>query len=376
MKLECAKYELVESLQRLLCNRPLASYDYLQIALPPSIVSTARYEQLIQQTKTRLMAVYLAGIEARINQYRIQVREQTHQMWQQHQQHIPDREMPSIFAELMDKRACVMKKKLSVINTFTIAYHVRSAYGRLENIYKGKEPDLYRIGFFSSLVIDRRVDTKARLSHGQRQLLRRGPTYVPPCQLHLSPTLSSVDDRIKKQYAPLQHQIALLFSLYGHDIARHENMKGEIKKEFKAFFSRTVPDAVLHRAIHEKQQIGSIRTMLKSHHWILRRTADHRNTFYLGERKDFEEKCDEYMQNQADQYQLLFTVDAQNRSHIQQKLAKRVQDLNTDLETLHKQKRFGKSVYETLRVNVDKVSLPYLYFLPELSAVSETIDYF
>jgi hypothetical protein len=77
--------------------------------------------------------------------------------------------------------------------------------------------------------------------------------------------------------------------------------------------------------------------------------------------------------NQTDQYQLMFTVDEQNRSHVQQKLVRKVRDLNTELETLYKQKRIMKAAYETLRVNVDKISLPYLYFLPELSTVSNAI---
>ena len=149
-------------------------------------------------------------------------------------------------------------------------------------------------------------------------------------------------------------------------------MKSQIKQEFKDAFSRTLPDAIRQRASHEKQRVQSIRTMLKDNHWILRRTADHQNSFYLGERKHFEEKCEAYM-NQADHYQLLFTIDEQNRDHVRQELKKKMQGLNTELENFYKQKRLMKGAYETLRVNVDKVSLPYLYFLPERSSVSGTI---
>ena len=232
----CAKYELVECRRRLLCNRPPASYDYLQIALPSY---EGRYgfrgtNELIQQTKSRIsMAVYLTGIEARIDQYQTRLREQTKQMWQQHRQHVPDREMSPAFADLIDKRASVAKKKLAVINQFAIDYHIRSRYGREENIHKGKEKDLRRIGFLSSLILDPRIDAKHLLSDKQRQLLERGPTYVPPCQLHLSASLSSVDDLIKKQYAPLQHQMASLFSRYNIGIAQQEHMKSQVKQEFK-----------------------------------------------------------------------------------------------------------------------------------------------
>ena len=109
--MELAKCELVEYRQRLLCNRPPASYDYLQITLPSSMDTVQRYEQLIQQTKTRLVAVYLAGIEARIDQYQTRLREQTKQMWQQHRQHVPDREMSPVLAELIDKRASISEEE-------------------------------------------------------------------------------------------------------------------------------------------------------------------------------------------------------------------------------------------------------------------------
>jgi hypothetical protein len=367
--MECAKCELAECRQRLLCNRPPASYDYLQIALPLSKETTQRYERLVQQTKTRLMAVHLSGIEAKIEQYQTRLREQTNQMWQQHRQKVPDREMLPALADLIDERASVTKKKLTLTVGFTIDYHIRSSYGRVENIRKGKEKDLQRIGFVSSLFLDQRIDAKHLLDDERQQLLRRGPTYVPPCQLHLSVSLSSIDDLIKKQSAPLQHQMALLFSRYSVGIGEQENMKNQMKNEFKATFSRSVPDAVLNRAMHEKQRIRSVRTALKSNHWILRRTADHQNTFYLGPRTSFEQKCDACM-NQTDHYQLLFMVDEQNRDNVRQKLMRKVRDLNTELQNLHKQKRLSKDTYETLRVNVDKVSLPYLYFLPELSVVS------
>ena len=168
--LECAKCELAECRQRLLCHRPPASYDYLQIASLSSRHTKQRYEQLIRETKTRLMAVYLAGIEARIEQYHTRLREQTSQMWQQHRQQVPDRDMPSALADLIDERASVVKKRLSLINTFTIDYHIRSSQGRLENIRKGKETDQHRIGFLSSLILDPRVDVQHLLSDQQHRL--------------------------------------------------------------------------------------------------------------------------------------------------------------------------------------------------------------
>ena len=184
--------------------------------------------------------------------------------------------------------------------------------------------------------------------------------------------LSSVDDLIKKQYAPLQHQMALLFSRYSIGIAQQENIKGQIKQEFKTVFCQSVPDAILERASREKQCFQSIQTTLKKNDWILHRTADHQNSFYLGQRKYFEKKCNAYM-SQTDAYQLLFTIDEQTGSQVRQKLIRKRRSLNAELETLHKQKRLMTGAYETLRVNDDKVSLPYLYFLPELSTTHQLV---
>ena len=77
--------------------------------------------------------------------------------------------------------------------------------------------------------------------------------------------------------------------------------------------------------------------------------------------------------SQTDDYQLLFLVDEETCSQVRQKLIRNRRGLNSELETLHKQKRLMTGAYETLRVNVDKVSLPYLYFLPELSAANQFV---
>ena len=331
-----------------------------------------RHEQLIRRTKTRLIAVQIAGIEARIDQYQTQLKEQTDQMWQQHRTQAPDKAMSPTLTGLIDQRVAIAKKKLTVTHTFLVQNHIRSAYGRLESMHKSQEPHRRRIGFLTALVVDPRLGIATLLTDEQQQLLGRGPTYVTPCQMHLSPSVSSIDDLVKRQYAPLQHQMALLFSRYNIDISRQENIKYQIKKEFKDLFSRAIPDATLSRASDEKKWIRSIRARLKNNHWILRRTADYRNAFYLGPQQNFDQKCHEYM-NQTDGYHVLFTIDEHNRCQVRQELVRKVHGLNSELEIMYKQKRLTKDVYENLRVNADKVSLPYLYFLPELSPVSVII---
>ena len=284
--------------------------------------------------------------------------------------------MSSALTHLIDERATVAKKKLTVTREFTIDYHVRSPYGRWENIHKNKEQKLPRLGFLTSLVVDPRIGSITHpLAEEQRQLLRRGPTYVSPCQMHLAPSLSTMDDLVRKQYAPLQHQMALLFSRYNIDISRQENIKCQIKKEFKDLFSRAIPDDIRARASNERDVSRSLRATLKKNNWMLRRTADHLTGFYLGPRLYFDQKCYEYL-NESDCYHVLFTVDEHNRDRVRQEVASKAHGLNSELETMHKQKRLTKEVYERLRVNVNHISLPYLYFLPELSTVSGAFFFF
>ncbi|CAF4910353.1 unnamed protein product, partial [Rotaria magnacalcarata] len=65
-----------------------------------------------------------------------------------------------------------------------------------------------RIGFSLSLIID----AIHRFSDKELQLLNRGPTYVPTGQISISSSGQSIDDIIKKKYAPLKHQLSYLFS--------------------------------------------------------------------------------------------------------------------------------------------------------------------
>ncbi|CAF5225895.1 unnamed protein product, partial [Rotaria magnacalcarata] len=58
-----------------------------------------------------------------------------------------------------------------------------------------------RIGFSLSLIID----AIHRFSDEELQLLNRGPTYVPTGQISISSSGQSIDDIIKKKYAPLKH---------------------------------------------------------------------------------------------------------------------------------------------------------------------------
>ncbi|CAF1148545.1 unnamed protein product [Rotaria sordida] len=65
------------------------------------------------------------------------------------------------------------------------------------------------------------------------------------------------------------------------------------------------------RALYEKNLIQSIQYSLKKNNLILRRTANNRNTFYMGNIQDFETKADKYL-TRSDDYKVLIDINDEN----------------------------------------------------------------
>ncbi|CAF4965617.1 unnamed protein product, partial [Rotaria socialis] len=61
------------------------------------------------------------------------------------------------------------------------------------------------------------------------------------------------------------------------------------------FSNPILSKSIYERAHYEQQLIEQIRNDLKSFDLILRRTHDHQNVFYLGDRKLFEKLSNEFM---------------------------------------------------------------------------------
>ena len=114
------------------------------------------------------------------------------------------------------------------------------------------------IGFSPSVIID----TTYQLTDKQIELLNRGPTYVPPCQMHISSSFQSTDDIVKKQYAPLKHQLNILFDKYSVHMTLKMNIEMEIYEQFKKYFTMPLPSMIRERAIYELKLVQSIRRSL------------------------------------------------------------------------------------------------------------------
>jgi hypothetical protein len=390
------KYELMEIRERIRCNKPFASLDTLQISLPSYIHRILngnirqqliyQHETLIQQIKTDLIAIYFGMIETKIAQYQTMIQQETDQMYENTRRHIPNnQEMPKIFIQLIDKRINNMNEKCKVQYDFLYDSYLRSPYGNYsEKRIHGKEMTFKRIGFLPNMIMDWTTTTTTlpdtvvlsrsnkRLTNEQLRLLQRGPTYVSPCQWHLS--FPSIDDRMKKQYQPLIHKMAILFSEYHISLPIAEQIKMKIKKEFRDSFSipPSISSELRQRALYEKKLIQSIRSRLKENNLLLRRTSNQMNTFYLGDRDDFHLKSNHYMQQHTDHYTILLTLNDKTNAQkvLDQEMKKRGQLINVELEKLFQEKRFSRYILKQLQLKIENLKLPYLYFLPDVSSSS------
>ncbi len=133
-------------------------------------------------------------------------------------------------------------------------------------------------------------------------------------------------------------------------------------------FSLVLPSSLHQRVLYEKQLVQSIRENLKANNLILRRLANQRNVFYLGNMQDFNEKANEYM-TKTDVLELCEIIDETNLQKTHEYLNQVIKSINSELETIFQNKKIYKDLLEKLYIDTAKVQLSYLYFLPDVSKV-------
>lgn len=383
LQLETTKYDLIEYRERLICNKPPSIYDSLQIPIS-SVIHTvsnrslrrqlfSRYEKLIQQTKTDLMAISIIAQQTTIYQYQREFNRQLEQMFQNDQKHVTNKEMSKLLKQLIHQRSLNMHQQLKLMHEFTMNYSVRNSYDQLKVINAEGEDSkkrIQRIGFLPSLLIDPTVGSlSSYLTTQQLQLLKRGPTYVAPCQIHVSSQFPTHTEMILQEYAPLKRQLAIIFDRFHVDINRSSNFQRDAYESFTKHFSIPIPTTIYQRALYEQQLIQSIQSLFKKNNLCLRRTADQNNLFYLDTIHHFTHLSNQYMEENTDHYHILINASEINEEDAQEQLNKIYQSINSDLEILYKENRFNKQTYNRLRVKMNRVKLPYLYFLPDISMV-------
>ena len=207
----------------------------------------------------------------------------------------------------------------------------------------------------------------------QLQLLCRGPTYVPLYHMYISPSYQSMDDMIKRQYSALKHQLTNLFAKYKIHIALSLEIHKKHYDQFKDLFPISISSDLRERALYEKILIQSICYSLKKNNLILRRTADHMNTFYIGNCDEFQMKGERYLEN-SNAYKVLICKNdeishEEQQQQIKTQLKEMIESMNLLLEELRKYKSLDNKTIDRLRLDLSKVQLPYAYFLPDISKV-------
>ncbi|UJR34546.1 hypothetical protein I4U23_027323 [Adineta vaga] len=396
-ELEKSKRELIELKQRVFYQKLPAFVKDIELSPSPSTISAATtttsnmvhnqifnnmHERMIQQKKLDLLAAYIAKAEIKYYQADSNFNSEYTKMLNNHRNLVRNKGMTSALSDLLEKRLTNITDRLRDIHCYRINYFLRSSYSDLENIYKQIEPqENTNINVFFSNVIS---DTIHGLNQKQIQLLSRGPAYVPPCQSRLKfsskSTKTTITDIVKKQYAPLKHQMASLFSKHRVNIASSWDVHSIICQKFTNLFAISIPHNIQQRATEEMKLIQSIRSSLKTNNMILRRTADNRNTFYVGKKNDFEAKANEFMLKSSDKYEFTVAIgDDEDNNDDKKKqpqnphyfLKGRIEAINFALETLGKRKALDNDTINKLIIDPKKVKLTYLYFRADISKENE-----
>ncbi|CAF1666695.1 unnamed protein product, partial [Adineta ricciae] len=262
-KLEQSKRELIELKQRVFYYKfPSGLKD---IGASPSLLtdsttaySTAhhkllledKHEKIYQREKLDSLVPHVIRAEIRYHQADDKFNVEYTTMLNNHRNLVRNKGMTTALSSLLEQRLSNITDRLRDIHYYRINFLLRSSYGDLENTYKQTEPNQQaNSNTFLSNVIS---DTMHGLTMKQIQLLSRGPCYVPPCQSRLlssssNLTSTSVVDIVKKQYAPLKHQIAGLLSKHRINIVSSWDIHSNLHQKFTDLFAISIPHHVQQR---------------------------------------------------------------------------------------------------------------------------------
>jgi hypothetical protein len=194
----------------------------------------------------------------------------------------------------------------------------------------------------------------------QLAFLRRGPSYVAPCQLHLE---LAGKDRLEKQWAPLQQQLNQVFRHYSAHLGRQLQFKNDLKQTFQQCFGAPLlPTRVEVRARAEQRLIESLRQHLREQPYLLRRSANGENIYHLCARVDFQQQTKEFMTD-TDLFERIIDIESKTL----------VTQLRDRLETLHQNKCLPKEYLTRIcPSNKSSIRLPRLSFLPLLDSTDHS----
>ncbi|CAF1279138.1 unnamed protein product [Rotaria sordida] len=376
--LEKSKRALLELKQAVIFNKSSISFDSIQISIPTQNDTTNnkgnvqqqqqqllnQYEKQIRCKKFDLLARHI--LEAEQTYYRFQnlFNYELSKMWQNHRNLVKDQGMTTTLINLLEQRFNNTTNHWRDVYNYRIDYFLRNSYDKLNCINMNEIGQTMKmIGTSFSIFID----TTHQFLDKQLQLLSRGPSYVPPCLMYILFSNESMDDIVKKQLAPLKHQLMNLFEKYNINLPLQMEIHDKTYQEFKNLFSKPIPSNLYQRALYEKNLIQSIQSTLKKNNLILRRTANNMNTFYVGNIADFEKKADRYLTRSEDYEVLINITDETNEKTLDLSIKEMIDSMNSLLEKLKTHKAIKDDLYKQLIADPNKIKLPHLYFLPNIS---------
>ncbi|CAF3104674.1 unnamed protein product [Rotaria sp. Silwood2] len=372
---EKSKRALLELKQGIFFNKSHISFDSVQVSMPTANNTTIqnskvqqqllnKYEKRIRCKKLDLLAIHVPEAEQTYYRFQNLFDDELAYMWKNHRNMVQNKGMTTTLINLLEQRLNDITSRWKDIYNYRIDYFLRNSYDELDYTDKNAIEQTMKIIPLSSSLI---IATTHQFNDKQLQLLSRGPSYVPPCLIYILFSNESMDDIVKKQFAPLKHQLMNLFEKHNINLPLIMEMQDKNYKAFNDIFSKPIPFNLYERAIYEKNLIQSIQYSLKKNNLILRRTADNMNTFYVGNIQDFETKADKYL-TKSDDYKVLINInDENNEKPLDGALKEMIDSMNSLLEKLKTHKAINDDLFKRLVVDPAKIKLPYLYFLPNVS---------
>ena len=362
-ELETARGELKELKLRVFYNRAPASICSMPLVPSPlndKAVPDDGWQRAFNQQQTSIqvqrldaMIPLIAKAEVHFHRCRTIFDAEWNKMQENHRNLVANRGMSTTLYNLIEQRLQIINDQVRDQYEYKTNYYLRSSFGDAD----GTSP----VEFLSSTI----VDTSHAFNDRQLQLLNQGPSYVPPCQMRVPPSMPAVlDDVVKKQYLPLKRQVVHLLNKCHVNIVRSMEVEKRINELFQDCFSVVPSHHLAERAIDEGKLVRSIRRSLKKNDLVVRRTADQMNTFYVTDAFMFECKADEYLTN-TDAYERLLDLD--EHTHGSDEMKEMIDSMNTALEMLKTKKALPADAVQTLLTNPSKVQLPRLCFLPDIS---------
>ena len=384
IEFEKSKRELLELKQRIFYHKLLTSLNSTQLAhlnihkdrvklnqnVPQQFLN--QEEQLNEYKKLDSMALRIRDTEGLFYRSQHIFDYELSKMWENHRNLVQNQGMSTSLSTLIEQNLETITNRWRDIYNYRIDCYLRNSYDTSDPTDMNENQPMITAHHLSLNLI---LDTKHQFTNEQLSLLNRGPTYVPLCQMYISSSYPSMDDVIRQQYAPLKHQLASLFLKNRINLALSMEIQQKLFDRFKNLFSISIPSNLQERACYEKNLIESIHTSLNQHHLILRRTADNMNTFYVGNRRDFETKANKYL-TKSDDYEIVLCIhdDMNKDQQISKEINEMVTSMNILLEKLRERKSLDKKLIDSFLLDSNKIKLPYLYFLPDISKVRDYIE--